>query len=189
MTEIEKMMAGLSYDCTDTDIKTLHMKGKRLMWEFNRIEPDDIVSQRDILCKMLGALGERARINQPLLIDYGCNIYLGKDSFINMNCTLLDANKIMIGDRTLLAPDVKIYTAVHPKNGAERYTETGKLVTSTKPVSIGNDTWIGGGSIILPGVKIGNNVTIGAGSVVTHDIPDNSVAYGVPCRIMERQEV
>lgn len=189
MTEIEKMMAGLPYDCADTDIRALHMKGKRMMWEFNRIAPDDIVSQRDILCKMLGAFGERARINQPLWIDYGCNIYLGKDSFINMNCTLLDANKIIIGDRTLLAPDVKIYTAVHPKNGTERYNESGKLVTSTKPVIIGSDTWIGGGSIILPGVKIGNNVTIGAGSVVTHDIPDNSVAYGVPCRIMERQEV
>lgn len=189
MTEIEKMRAGIAYNSEDEEIKYLHLKGKRLMWEFNQLAPDDIPAQRHILFQMLGAFGERVRINQPFWIDYGWNIYLGEDSFINMNCTLLDANKIIIGDRTLLAPDVKIYTALHPKNGLERYTESGTLITMTKQVTIGSDSWIGGGSIILPGVKIGNNVTIGAGSVVTHDIPDNTIAYGNPCRVIGSQEV
>ena len=126
-----------------------------------------------------------------MYVDYGCNISIGDNSFINMNCTLLDTNKIIIGVRTLLAPDVKIYTATHPKCGSERYIKQGGkwvLTTLAKPVKIGDDVWIGGGTIILPGVTIGNNTIIGAGSVVTKDIPDNVIAVGNPCRIIGKNE-
>ena len=105
-----------------------------------------------------------------------------------MNCTFLDDNRIVIGDNALIAPNVQIYTAFHPANATERFgvvKEEGFefCKTMTAPVTIGNNVWIGGGAIILPGVKIGDNVVIGAGSVVTKSIPDNSVAFGCPCKV------
>ena len=109
---------------------------------------------------------------------------------MNMNCTFLDDNVIRIGDNALIAPNVQIYTAFHPTNAADRFgvpKEDGSFEfckTQTAPVTIGDNVWIGGGVIILPGVTIGNNVVIGAGSVVTKDIPDNVIAYGNPCRII-----
>lgn len=187
MTEREKMMAGVPYNSAVAEIRKLHLTGKKLMREWNQAAPDDLDRQTKILTRMLGAFGKQARVNHPFWIDYGCNIYLGEHCFINMNCTLLDAGNIVIGDRTLLAPDVKIYTALHPVNGYQRYAADGTLITQTKPVVIGHDSWIGG-SIILPGVTIGNNVTVGAGSVVTEDIPDNTVACGNPCRVKRRME-
>ena len=123
-------------------------------------------------------------------MDYGNNIYFGNHCEVNMNCTFLDDNKIMIGNNALIAPNVQIYTAFHPTNAMERFgspKEDGTFEfckTQTAPVIIGDNVWIGGGAIIMPGVTIGNNVVIGAGSVVTKDIPDNTVAYGNPCRVM-----
>lgn len=107
-----------------------------------------------------------------------------------MNCTFLDDSRIVIGDNALIAPNVQIYTAFHPTNAADRFgpqKEDGSFAfckTQTAPVIIGNNVWIGGGAILLPGVHIGNNVVIGAGSVVTRDIPDNTVACGNPCRVV-----
>ena len=123
MTEREKMMAGVPYNSAVAEIRKLHLTGKKLMWEWNQAAPDDLDRQTKILTRMLGAFGKRARVNHPFWIDYGCNIYLGEHCFINMNCTLLDAGNIVIGDRTLLAPDVKIYTALHPVNGYQRYAD------------------------------------------------------------------
>lgn len=117
------------------------------------------------------------------------NIYFGNHCEVNMNCTFLDDNRIIIGDNALIAPNVQIYTAFHPTNAIERFgrpKEDGTFQfckTQTAPVMIGANVWIGGGAIIMPGVTIGNNVVIGAGSVVTKDIPDNTVAYGNPCRV------
>ena len=107
-----------------------------------------------------------------------------------MNCTFLDDNKIVIGDNALIAPNVQIYTAFHPTNAVDRFGEPREdgsfefCKTRTAPVIIGDNVWIGGGVIIMPGVKVGNNVVIGAGSVVTRDIPDNVIAFGNPCRVM-----
>lgn len=101
-----------------------------------------------------------------------------------MNCTFLDDNKIIIGNNTLIAPNVQIYTAYHPINGRERIYPDGTYKVCSAPITIGNDCWIGGGTIILPGVTIGNNVVIGAGSVVTKSLPDNIVAYGNPCHVV-----
>lgn len=186
MTEKEKMMAGLPYNSADPELKQLHLTARKWMQNFNQTSPEDCTRQQEILAQMLGDFGQGARVNQPLWIDYGCNIYLGENSFINLNCTLLDTGKIIIGDRTLLAPDVKIYTALHPISGDRRYSDASTLITQIRSVVIGHDSWIGGGSVILPGVTIGNNVTIGAGSVVSRDIPDNTVAYGNPCRVKRR---
>ena len=125
---------------------------------------------------------------------YGNNIYIGSNTEINMNCTFLDDNKIIIGKDGLIAPNVQIYTAFHPTNALERFGLKNRdgsfdfCKTQTKPVIIGDNVWIGGGVIILPGVTIGNNVVIGAGSVVTKDIPDNKIAYGNPCKVVRDNE-
>ena len=109
-----------------------------------------------------------------------------------MNCTFLDSNLITIGNRVLIAPDVKLYCGEHSVNAAERFGTredgTKYLISTTKPITIGNDVWIGGNATILPGVSIGNNVIIGAGAVVTEDVPDNSVAVGVPAKVVKKLE-
>ncbi|MBE6839170.1 MAG: sugar O-acetyltransferase [Ruminococcus sp.] len=121
-------------------------------------------------------------VNPPFYCDYGTNIEVGKNFFANYNCTIIDVAKVKIGDNCLLAPNVAIYTAGHPiypttRNSAYEY---GKAVT------IGDNVWIGGNSVICPGVTIGSNVVIGAGSVVTKDIPDWCVAVGNPCRVLRK---
>lgn len=183
MTEKEKMLSGLPYDTTDSELRKMSNTAKDLMRVYNSIPAENTDLRKEIIKKLLGYLGENARVNQPIYVDYGKNISLGDHSLINMNCTLLDTGKIEIGNNTLLAPDVKIYTAVHPIEKNERFLPNGSLCTYTKSVKIGNNVWIGGNTTILPGVEIGDNTVIGAGSVVTKSIPSNAVAYGNPCRV------
>ena len=191
MTEREKMLAGLPYCSADPELRAQSCTANSLVNKYNQLDSGDTEEREHILKMLFGFCGNDVRVNQPLLVDYGCNISIGDNSLINKNCTLLDTNKITIGQRVLIAPDVKIYTACHSKNKDERYANIDgklKIITFTKPVEIGDDTWIGGGSIILPGVKIGSNVIIGAGSVVTKDIPDNVVAVGNPCCVIENNK-
>lgn len=187
MTEKEKMRCGAFYDTRDLELRRLSSNAKDLMRVYNSLPAENMDLRNQIIRILFGFCGENIRVNQPIWVDYGCNISLGTGSLINMNCTLLDTGTITIGANTLLGPDVKIYTAVHPISADERiYTdETGKkaIRTRTAPVTIGNNVWIGGGTIILPGVTIGDNTVIGAGSVVTKPIPSNAVACGNPCVI------
>ena len=188
LTETEKLFAGLAYDARDVILTERQNLGKKWMQQYNAAPVEDMAERQHILEKMLGHCGKQVRVNQPFYVDYGCNIYLGEHSFINMNCTFLDACQIIIGKNTLIGPDVKIYTVFHPMLGKERFWQhqdgSQTVCCLAKPVVIGNDSWIGGGSIILPGVTIGDDVVIGAGSVVTHDIPDHVVAFGNPCRVV-----
>ena len=187
MTEKEKMLCGKFYDTRDLELRRLSSNAKNLMRVYNSLPAEDMDLRNQIIRTLFGFCGENVRVNQPIWVDYGCNLSLGANSLINMNCTLLDTGKITIGDNTLIGPDVKIYTAVHPLLPNERiYTdETGKTAirTQTAPVTIGNNVWIGGGTIILPGVTIGDNIVIGAGSVVTKSISANVVACGNPCTV------
>lgn len=189
MTEREKMLAGLLYDCGDKELMEQWYLAKRLTQEYNAIDAEDLPGRKRILSALLGGMGNDPWITPPFFVDYGNNIYLGNNCEINMNCTFLDTNRITIGDNALIAPNVQIYTAFHPTSVHERFgepREDGSFAfckTQTAPVTIGNNVWIGGGSIILPGVTIGDNVVIGAGSVVTKDIPSNKIAFGNPCRV------
>lgn len=190
MTEREKMLSGQLYDCGDMELITQWHKAKNLIREYNNSMSEDADIKNNILDSLLGSRGENLWITAPFFVDYGNNIYFGNNCEVNMNCTFLDDNKIIIGDNALIAPNVQIYTAFHPTNAKERFgepKEDGSFAfckTQTAPVTIGNNVWIGGGAIILPGVKIGDNVVIGAGSVVTKNIPSNKVAYGNPCRVV-----
>lgn len=190
MTEREKMLAGQLYDCGDKELLAQWHKAKNLMRDYNQTNSEDFENKERILDELLGGKGENLWITAPFFVDYGNNIYFGNNCEINMNCTFLDDNIIRIGDNALIAPNVQIYTAFHPTNAADRFgapKEDGSFEfckTQTAPVVIGNNVWIGGGVIILPGVTIGDNTVIGAGSVVTKDIPGNVIAYGSPCRVV-----
>lgn len=187
MTEQEKMLAGELYDCGDPELVKIWNSGKNLMQKYNMLDYSDRKEQMSILDELLGSRGENTQITAPFYIDYGKFIYLGNNCEINMNCVFLDCNKITIGDNALIAPGVHIYTVFHPIKAEERFNISNDggfpfAISKTAPVTIGNNVWIGGGSIIMPGVTIGDNVTIGAGSVVTKSIPSNVLAYGNPCR-------
>ena len=194
MTEREKMLVGMLYDCGDEELLTQWHKAKNLMRDYNNTDSEDMESKNRILRQLLGGRGENLWITAPFYVDYGNNIYFGNNCEINMNCVFLDDNKITIGDNALVAPNVQIYTAFHPTNAADRFgtlSSDGSFEfckTQTAPVTIGSNVWLGGGAIILPGVTIGDNVVIGAGSVVTQDIPSNTIAVGNPCRVVRENK-
>lgn len=190
MTEREKMLAGKLYDCGDSELLSRWHKAKNLVREYNRTDSENLAEKDRILAELLGGRGANLWITAPFFADYGDNIYFGNNCEVNMNCVFLDDNRITIGDNALIAPNVQIYTAFHPTNAKDRFgepKEDGSFAfckTQTAPVTIGNNVWIGGGAIIMPGVTIGDNVVIGAGSVVTRDIPSNKIACGNPCRVI-----
>lgn len=191
MTEREKMLAGLLYNCGDSELLAQWHKAKDLIRSYNQIDSSNLEEKNTILIELLGGKGKNLWITAPFFVDYGNNIYFGNNCEVNMNCTFLDDNKIIIGDNALIAPNVQIYTAFHPLNAIDRFGEIKEdgtfefCKTQTAPVTIGDNVWIGGGVIILPGVTIGNNVVIGAGSVVTKDIPSNFLAFGNPCKVIK----
>lgn len=192
MTEREKMLAGQLYDCGDPELLAQWHKAKDLIRDYNQTDSADARTKDRILGELLGGRGKNLWITTPFYADYGNNIYFGNNCEVNMNCTFLDDNRIVIGDNALIAPNVQIYTAFHPTSVAKRFgppREDGSFTfckTQTAPVIIGDNVWIGGGAILLPGVTIGSNTVIGAGSVVTKDIPSNVVALGNPCRVIRK---
>ena len=187
MTEREKMLAGELYDCSDPELLAQWHRAKDLVRAYNQTVSEALEEKDRILTALLGKRGANLWITPPFFVDYGVNIFFGDNCEVNMNCTFLDDNRIVIGDNALIAPNVQIYTAFHPTSAADRFGEARQdgsfafCKTQTAPVVIGDNVWIGGGAIILPGVTIGDNVVIGAGSVVTKDIPSDKVAIGSPC--------
>ena len=190
MTEREKMLSGQLYNCGDPELLNQWHKAKNLMRDYSLVDSVNLEEKDRILNQLLGGRGKNLWITAPFYVDYGNNIYFGNNCEVNLNCTFLDDNEIRIGDNALIAPNVQIYTAFHPTNAAHRFGQPNAdgsfafCKTQTAPVIIGNNVWIGGGAILLPGVTIGDNVVIGAGSVVTKDIPSNTVALGNPCRVV-----
>lgn len=188
MTEREKMLNGERYDSRDPELLEMYHRSKRLLQEYSNIPSTDGKRRSNVLKQLLGMCEEGVWIEKGFQCDYGKHISIGKNTFINYNCILVDDNLISIGDDCLLAPAVQIVTAEHPIHAAERIVRvldgSTRYCTCTKPVKIGNRVWIGAGAIICPGVTIGDDTVIGAGSVVTRDIPAGVVAYGTPCKII-----
>ncbi|MDS0527674.1 sugar O-acetyltransferase [Clostridium sp. SHJSY1] len=192
-TELEKCMAGEIYNCHDEIFLEFKNTTRILLKKYNNLQYDYKEEKREVLQNLFGSVGTNVSVGSPFICDYGCNIYLGNNVSINMNCTFVDCNKIIIGNNVLVASNVQIYTATHPIELKERLTPNWSIEseeyfchTYALPVTIGDGCWIGGGVIILPGVSIGNGCVIGAGSVVTKDIPENSVAVGNPCRVIRK---
>ena len=187
MTEKEKMLNGDFYNSRDPELIEMYHRARKLLKDFNHLDSDLGEEREKILGDLLEYKGKGVWIEAPFFCDYGENISIGENTFVNTNCIFLDNNKISIGKNGLIAPYVQIYTASHPLKASERIISKGKdsaYLTFSRPVKIGDNVWIGGNSVIFPGVVIGDNVTIGAGSVVTKNIPDNVLALGNPCKVI-----
>ena len=156
-------------------------KCRKILQKLNFADRSDFDGISETVKELLGK-SENAWINPPFYCDYGSHIEVGKNFYANYNCTILDVAKVKIGDNCQLAPNVAIYTAGHPIHPDTRNSG----VEYGKEVTIGDNVWLGGNTVVCPGVHIGNNVVIGAGSVVTKDIPDNVCAAGNPCRVIRR---
>jgi len=183
MTEKEKMLSGEVYSAIDQQLLEELAAAKEVIHDYNNLRPSEQAKKLELLKGLLGHIGDDAIIvNQPFYCDYGKQISVGKRFFANFNFTVLDEASVIIGDDCFIGPNVSIYTACHSTDPVERNSRQ----EWAKPVSIGNNVWIGGSVTILPGVTIGDNVTIGAGSVVVGDIPSDSIAVGNPCRVVKK---
>ncbi|MBO8415344.1 MAG: sugar O-acetyltransferase [Proteobacteria bacterium] len=184
LSNYEKMIRGMWYDASegDPELTAKRLNAKDLCLEYNtRIKFTDPEKQQELLKRLLGSFGKNLCIMAPLMVDYGYNIHIGDDVFFNHNTYLMDTAPITIGDRVFVGPNTGFYCAAHPLDAVER----AKGLERALPITIGSDVWIGGNAVFMPGVSVGSNVVVGAGAVVTHDIPDNCVAVGNPCKILK----
>lgn len=182
------MLQGEFYDSRDPELLKMYHKARKLLKAYNQLNSEASQERDRMLDELFGFKGAGVWIEAPFFCDYGENISIGAYTFVNTNCMFLDNNNITIGKNGLIGPYVQIYTANHPVKAGERIIEEdgkSRYLTATKPVRIGDNVWIGGNSVIFPGVSVGNNVTIGAGSVVTKDIPDDVLAFGNPCKVQK----
>jgi len=178
-TERQKMLAGELYDPMNHELVAARGRARDLCQALNTIREAEQQERRKILHELFGSGGDSVWMQPPFFCDYGSNIKLGERVFFNFNCVVLDVCPVVIGSFTLFGPAVQIYTPMHPLNAELRRQEE-----FGRPVEIGSDVWVGGGAIILPGVRIGPRAVIGAGSVVTRDIPEGVFAAGNPCRVV-----
>ena len=182
-TEREKMLAGELYDPMDPELVAGRVRARDLCQELNATREEDQERRRSVLRTLFGRGGESVWMQPPFFCDYGANIHLGERVFFNFNCVVLDVCPVKIGDFTLFGPGVQILTPMHPINAEQRRREE-----FGKPIAVGSDVWVGGGALILAGVRIGSRSIIGAGSVVTRDVPEGVFAAGNPCRVIRPLE-
>ena len=183
MSEKEKMLAGLLYDASiDKELENDRYKAKDICFQYNQLKPSDKESREKLIKKLFAQTGENITVEPNFWCDYGYNIFVGENFYVNHNCTILDCAKVEFGDNVFIAPNCGFYTAGHPLD----YETRNKGLEYAKPIKVGNNGWIGGNVVVLPGVTIGDNVVIGACSVVNKDIPSNSVAVGNPCKVIKK---
>lgn len=185
MNEKEKMLAGELYDANYNEelIKERYI-AKDKCYNYNNLKPSDFDKRQKAIRDILGKTGETFTIEQPFMCDYEYNIEIGENFYANHNLIILDGNKVKFGDNVFIAPNCGFYTAGHPLDAKRR----NEGLEYAKPIEVGNNVWIGGNVVVLPGVKIGDNVVIGAGSIVTKNIPSNVVAVGNPCKVIKEIE-
>lgn len=193
MTEREKLLAGEFYNSRDPEFLEMYHQAKELLKQWSDVSSRNGEEKSRILQQLLGKVGKGVWIESPFYCDYGKHLTIGENTFINSNAVFLDCNRIDIGKNVLIGPNVQIYTATHPISASDRIIpnpESNQAPYKTKalPVRIGDNCWIGGNTVILPGISIGNNVTVAAGSLVTKDIPDNKLTMGSPARLVRDLE-
>lgn len=181
MRELEKARAGLMYDAYhDTELQALRNQAAEQVYDYNHCRPSDTTRQLKLLHALFASVGENVAITAPFHCEYGFNVHIGHNVHIDTNLTLFDGARIDIGNNVFIASNVGLYASDHPMD-AERRNQGMKHAS---PITIGDNTWIGASTSILPGITIGEGCVIGSGSVVTHDIPPGVVAFGNPCRIV-----
>lgn len=206
ISEFQKMICGQMYNASDPDLIRRRRRVRWLVQELNTLslsasaEPADDPAQEqaegladerkplhpvhrmdDIIRSLFGKVGRHFQLEPPLHVDYGENISVGNDCFINFNCVMLDTCPIVIGNNVMMGPNVSLYAAAHPTNARQRRESA---LEYGGPITIEDNVWLGGSVVVLPGVTIGRDSTIGAGSVVTRSIPPGVVAAGNPCRVI-----
>jgi acetyltransferase-like isoleucine patch superfamily enzyme len=179
MTETEKMLTGKPHIWDEEVFENLNCT-QELLFDFNTLRPNEIDKRNAIIRKLFGQIGKKFCIRSPFYCYFGNKIFVGENFIANFNCFILDNSKVTIGDNVMLAPNVRLFTGGHPIHPEPR--KVGSCYAF--PITIGNNVWIGGGSIVNPGNTIGDNTVIGSGSVVTKDIPANVLAVGNPCRVI-----
>jgi maltose O-acetyltransferase len=176
----ERMLAGDLYVAEDPELAARMRRAERLAAEFGEIAPKDPEAGREILASLLGGIGEDAHIRAPIYVDYGEHLTIGPRTFVNFGLVALDVAPITIGADCQIGPNVQLLTPYHPTEPEPRRAR----LEAAAPITIGDNVWLGGGAIILPGVTIGENAVVGAGAVVTKDVPSGVVAAGNPARVL-----
>ncbi|WP_105102858.1 sugar O-acetyltransferase [Microbulbifer pacificus] len=185
MSELRKMLSGEMYNPADPELAERRLRARLLFEELNSISQQDRPRRDRLIRALFGSAGQQIQIESPFHCDYGENIHVGENFFANFGCVILDVAEVRFGDNCMLAPQVGIYTATHPLDPEER--RSGREYA--KPVTIGNDCWIGGMAVINPGVTLGDNVVVASGAVVTRSYGDNVVLAGNPARVIRTLEV
>ena len=181
MSERERMEAGVLYRFAgDAELMAMGARSRRLTRQYNATREDEGDRRRALLEELFGSVGEGAHVEPPLHCDYGCNVHAGARFFANFGLIVLDECRVAIGDNVMIGPRVSLCCAGHPIDAAVRTSG----LEYGKPITIGNNVWIGAHTVVNPGVTIGDNTVIGSGSVVTKDVPANVVAAGNPCRVL-----
>lgn len=176
----ERMTAGDLYLADDPELAAAHLRCMDLQEAYNASSARDGEARAALLRELLGSCGEGVVIRPPILLDYGRNVSIGAGTFANYNLVALDVAAITIGADCQIAPNVQLLTAWHPLEPVARRNKW----EAASPITIGDNVWLGGGVIVLPGVTIGDNTVVGSGAVVTKDLPANVVAVGNPARIV-----
>lgn len=179
-TEKEKMLEGLPYKASDKELSMARLQAKELLFDFNQLRPKEIKQRKNILKRLFEKTGVHFYIEPPFRCDYGSNISIGENFFANYNLVILDCAKVIIGNNVLIGPNVSLFTAAHPIHHEKREGD----LEFALPITIADNVWIGGNTVVNPGIEIGENTVIGSGSVVTKSIPANIVAAGNPCKII-----
>ncbi|MEU6812946.1 sugar O-acetyltransferase [Streptomyces sp. NPDC046831] len=177
-THLERMLAGDLYIADDPEITRRQQRAMRLAARYQAAYLEQAEEAESLLADLLGSLGEDAHVRPPLYVDYGSNITIGARTFVNYNLTALDVAAIVIGEDCQIGPNVQLLTPTHPLEPQPRRDK----LEAARPIIIGDNVWIGGGAVVMPGVTIGDNAVIGAGAVVTKDVPADVVAVGNPAR-------
>lgn len=180
MSEWEKLQAGMVYNDFDSDLFMRRVEAKKLFREYNRTGDDDTALRRKLMEQLFKHVGTEVWIEPDFRCEFGKNIVIGNNVYINFGCIILDCAEVTIGDNVLLGPNIGIYAANHSLDAEERINGG----CCGKPVHVGNNVWLGGDVKILPGVSVGDNTIIGTGSIVTKDIPAGVIAIGNPCRVL-----
>lgn len=187
--DYERMVSGMLYSCFAPELVAARQRARRITQRFNTYvataaEDDNPATdvRMGMIRELFGKVGADSYVEPSLQVDYGCNITVGASFYANFNCVILDCAHVTIGDRVLFATGVSLITATH-ETGVQSRRD---MVEYAEPIEIGDDCWLGANVTVLPGVKIGKGCTIGAGAVVSKDVPDFSVAVGVPARVVKK---